>query len=119
MPDYTLIPREPCREEVISCPYPNPPRREEMYPRSNSRYEEPQAYSCPAPRCDEPQMHAYPQREEALACPYPNPCRKPYTMAYVQPQCWETVMCAGDALAHGTAFPSLVKPFLGKEACKR
>ena len=119
MPDYTLIPREPCREEAVSCPYSNHPRREEMYPRSNPRYEEPQAYPRSAPRYAEPQMYAYSQREEAPACPYPNPCRKPYAIAYVQPQCWEPIMCAGDALAHGTAFPSLVLPFLGKEACKR
>lgn len=45
-------------------------------------------------------------------------CRKPYAMAFVQPQCWEAVMCAEDALANGTAFRSLVMPFPGKEACR-
>ena len=77
-------------------------------------------YPYPNPHSEAPQMYPYPNpRSEApLACPYPNPCRKPYAMAYVQPQCWEAVMCAGDALAHGCAFPSLVKPFLGKEACR-
>lgn len=118
MPDYTLIPREPCREEAVSCPYSNPPRREEMYPCPAPRYEEPQAYPCPHSCREMPQTYAYPQREEALSCPYPNPCRKPYAIACVQPQCWEAIMCAGDALAHGTAFPSLVLPFLGKEACR-
>ena len=43
-------------------------------------------------------------------------CRMPYAMAFVQPQCWENVLCAEDALACGTAFRSLIMPFLGKEA---
>lgn len=52
------------------------------------------------------------------ACMPAPACQKPYAMAYVQPQRWETVMCAEDALGSGTAFRSLVMPFLGKEAVR-
>ncbi len=41
----------------------------------------------------------------------------PLAMAYVRDQSWEQTMNAYDALKHGTAFSSLVKPFLGEEVC--
>ena len=84
----------------------------------NPRYEASQTVSCPNAHCEEPQMVPHPRRAETVAQSDSAFCRKPYAMAYVQPQRWETIMCAEDALAHGTAFPSLVMPFLGKEACR-
>ena len=39
----------------------------------------------------------------------------PYAMAFVRVQSWEPVLCAEDALKNGTAFRSLIKPFLAKE----
>ena len=41
----------------------------------------------------------------------------PLAMAYVRDQRWEKPMRAMDALKNGTAFHSLVKPFLGAEVC--
>ena len=41
----------------------------------------------------------------------------PLAMAYVRDQDWEKPMRAMDALKNGTAFGSLVKPFLGAEVC--
>lgn len=41
----------------------------------------------------------------------------PLAMAYVRDQNWENPMRAMDALKSGTAFRSLVKPFLGTEVC--
>lgn len=38
-------------------------------------------------------------------------------MAFVRDQDWERPMRAEDALKHGTAFRSLVKPFVGAEVC--
>ena len=39
------------------------------------------------------------------------PAKLSLAMAYVPYQYWETPMSAADALASGTVFPSLVKPF--------
>lgn len=41
----------------------------------------------------------------------------PLAMAYVRDQNWERPMRAYDALNHGTAFRSLVMPFVGREVC--
>lgn len=41
----------------------------------------------------------------------------PLAMAFVRDQDWERPMRAEDALKHGTAFRSLVKPFVGAEVC--
>jgi len=41
--------------------------------------------------------------------------RVPLAMAYVRDQDWERPMRAHDALNHGTAFRSLVMPFVGRE----
>lgn len=41
----------------------------------------------------------------------------PLAMAFVRDQNWERPMSARDALNHGTAFRSLVKPFRGAEVC--
>jgi len=54
-------------------------------------------------------------RDESVNIPA-QPCRTPYAMAYVQPQCWENVLCAEEALSCGSAFRSLIMPFLGKGA---
>lgn len=40
----------------------------------------------------------------------------PYAMAFVRMQDWERPLNPSEALARGTAFSSLVKPFTGKEA---
>lgn len=40
------------------------------------------------------------------------PARLTLAMAYVPYQCWEEPSEAADALAQGTVFPSLVKPFM-------
>ena len=40
------------------------------------------------------------------------PAKLSLAMAYVPYQCWEAPMSAEDALAAGTVFPSLVKPFM-------
>lgn len=42
----------------------------------------------------------------------------PLAMAYVRDQAWERTLNARDALKQGTAFPSLVMPFVGKEGCR-
>lgn len=41
--------------------------------------------------------------------------RTPYAMAFVEPQRWERPLSAADALANGTAFYNLVKPFWAME----
>lgn len=41
-----------------------------------------------------------------------------YAMAYVPVQRWENPMPAREALACGTAFASLVKPFGAMEVCR-
>ena len=42
--------------------------------------------------------------------------RVPYAMAYVRVQEWEKTLSAEEALRYGTAFGSLVMPFLGRRA---
>lgn len=39
----------------------------------------------------------------------------PLAMAFVREQQWEKPMSARDALNHGSAFRSLVKPFRGED----
>ena len=41
-----------------------------------------------------------------------------YAMAFVRPQCWECPLPCEAALENGTAFGSLVMPFLAKEGRK-
>lgn len=53
------------------------------------------------------------QCEKRPEAPLNNPSARhiPYAMAYVRPQEWEMPLRAQEALARGTAFLSLVKPF--------
>ena len=46
------------------------------------------------------------------------PKETPLAMAYVPVQSWERVYDLPTALARGTIFPSLDKPFIGEEAVK-
>lgn len=55
------------------------------------------------------------------SCPLPNsvfPKSTPLAMAYVPYQQWETPYESDVALARGTIFPSLDKPFIGEEAVR-
>lgn len=54
--------------------------------------------------------------EVSLSDPFAR--RVPYAMAYVRTQEWETPFAATEALARGTAFSSLVKPFRAMEAAQ-
>jgi hypothetical protein len=55
----------------------------------------------------------------AVECPMPAgafPKETPLAMAYVPFQSWEKPYDTATALARGTIFPSLDKPFIGEEA---
>jgi hypothetical protein len=52
-------------------------------------------------------------------CPMPTgafPKETPLAMAYVPFQSWENPYDSATALARGTIFPALDKPFIGEEA---
>ena len=44
-------------------------------------------------------------------------CTSLPVMAFVEPQVWDCAYSCGQALARGTLFPSLDKPFMGKGGC--
>lgn len=56
-----------------------------------------------------------------MSCPQPEgkfPPETPVAMAYVPFQSWEKTYDMEAGLARGTVFPSLDKPFLGKEGVR-
>lgn len=62
-----------------------------------------------------------PEEMGAQECPMPQgafPKETPVAMAYVPVQMWEKPYDTATALARGTIFPSLDKPFIGEEAVR-
>lgn len=59
--------------------------------------------------------------KDCKACPMPAgkfPAETPLAMAYVPFQSWEKPYDMEAGLSRGTVFPSLDKPFIGKEAAR-
>jgi len=44
-------------------------------------------------------------------------CASLPVLAAIQPQVWDCTYTCGQALARGTLFPALDKPFMGKGGC--
>lgn len=58
---------------------------------------------------------------DSMSCPMPVgkfPAETPLAMAYVPFQTWEKPYDMAAGLSRGTVFPSLDKPFIGKEALR-
>lgn len=51
------------------------------------------------------------------ACAPKSDCPPMPVMAFVPVQTWDCAYTCGQALARGTLFPSLDKPFMGKGGC--
>lgn len=68
------------------------------------RYTKMETDHCPSCGCSRP--------EAPKACRISLP-----VLAFIEPQQWDGVYSEGQALARGTLFPALDKPFMGKGGC--